>query len=74
MLQLAPDLAELLPHDIRWEPATPRPMTDSAFVALAAALADPRKRAILRVLLLDLLGDDIVELIQAANQERNEQR
>lgn len=74
MLQLAPELAELLPHDIRWEPPTPKPMGDSAFLSLAASLADPRKRAILRVLLLDLLGDDIVELIQAATHERMEQR
>ena len=74
LLQLSPELAELLPHDVRWERPLPRPMADSHFVSLAACLADPRKRAILRVLLLDLLGDDIVELIQAATSERNDQQ
>lgn len=74
LLQLSPELAELMPHDVRRERPLPRPMADSAFVALAASLADPRKRAILRVLLLDLLGDDFVELIQAATQERNDQQ
>jgi hypothetical protein len=45
------------------EPVAPKPMTLDEFAKLVGSLRAPQHRQILRELLLDLLGDDLVELV-----------
>jgi len=71
LYQIAPGLRDL--HEV-WgkQKRPPRPLHDATFVALAACFSDPTKREVLRALILDALGDDLVELIQLAMASRKD--
>lgn len=62
LVQQAPGLKQLHRQGVNQTPP-PKPMSDLLFVALCAAFADPRKREILRALILDLLSDDLMDLL-----------
>lgn len=68
LLDLAPDLkgmnAPQYPQQL-----PPTPLANGLFLALCACLIDPRKRAVLRALFLDLLDDDIRKLILSFLQD-----
>ncbi len=47
------------------EPIPPRRLNKEQFAALVGALMDPEQGAVLRVLLIDLLGPQLVQLVKA---------
>jgi hypothetical protein len=68
--EMCPDLRAM--HDIfSREIPPPKPIGDAEFLRLIACLVDPRKRAILRVLLFELLSDDLAELLSDETEGAN---
>jgi hypothetical protein len=74
LLKIAPQIDSLGQTDIRREKTIPKPMADYLFLSLVACFADSKKRHIIRAILLDALGDDLVELIKIATTDSGEQQ
>jgi hypothetical protein len=58
----SPDLAEFT-FDPRCQAPPPPPLDRQTFLAVCACFAEPRRRAILRALILELLRDDLSDLL-----------
>lgn len=66
--RLAPELAEMA-TDVRYQTPPPKPMPRDPFLAFAACFACPRRRAVLRALILDLLAEDIADLLSTDEEQ-----
>lgn len=67
LCRLIPELDQL--HRVKHanQKPPPRQTSDAAFVALVACLADPVMRKVVASLVWDLIGEDVVKLIEASN-------
>jgi len=63
ILEIAPAIESLGPLSIN-QRIPPEDIDDKTLLSIAACFADPRRREILRALILDLLADDLAEIMK----------
>lgn len=66
LCKLSPALRTMHERNAMNQKKPPRTMSDASFVAFAACFADATKRKVMASLIWDLIGEDVVKLIQAA--------
>lgn len=63
LTKMFPDLTEL--YRGHWHDPPPKPMSSDQFIALAATFTDPVMKELLRGLIMDAIGDDLIEMLNA---------
>lgn len=71
LLEIAPAIELLGPLSVN-QRIPPEDTDDKTLLSIAACFADPRRREILRALILDLLADDLAEIMKQLQVRGNE--